>query len=729
MDCGKEFPLQKYSKKINIKVDFQVIYTKYINGGMNMKKIYLYLDESGNFEADASMRDNPSLVGGYLTYDKALTIEEARKICEGRQIHCCEMTSLEFASMALSILTNMKSQGCSFVVFENKERLEIVDGDTTYLNIISEGVVQLMQLLKSRFGSIEFNLIIAQRVAVNRPDYKYRPEGYYISWAEYTKRLQEKIIIGASKTTSEFNIKNWNVEFCDARTDYRLMLSDVVCHSRFRINKKFNDIQKEKLSLIFKEDFIFSVYPSELETTIRKSLVKGNIGEAIFELLVTDNKSIDTKYLNEIQKALHSVNESSRDIQYKMLFSRIINLLHAGNELVLVQSIVDRFRKYFLKEARYKDLIPASFKMDIGLLSLTIATHEGAIMKANNEIEFCMKMLPFLVRRWESVDYYFIFKIRYAVHLINSYDMKRCISEMNQLESVINNTFELFPLADGFGDLCKDIKSDVKGKVFGNRLQARLNLMKTDSTQYELAVIDSDSAMKEFSRFSDLKRQYQYRSRIEYEAGGYKSALKWLNKSIISNDSSDNLEIIISNTISGDKMEAAFTLMHFANIMLLSKEANDNQVFTKIHTAWKRNNVDEYLKRTFSEIHPYEIIYWKIGKLDYMTGNHSAGEEKINIALKLCNKSKDNLTLKAISLGILADKVFLLSSINSNRQSNLVATISTLCSEYESFMRLELPESMQDHFSIWEKQINQLRNRKIQTDYKSLKHLSELVCY
>jgi len=340
-----------------------------------------------------------------------------------------------------------------------------------------------------------------------------------------------------------------------------------------------------------------------------------------------------------------------------------------------------------------------------------------------------MELLPSLVRRWESVDYYFIFKIRYAVHLINSYDIRKCIDEMNQLEGAIDNTFALFPLADGFGDLCKDIKSDVKGKVFGNRLQARINLIKTDPAQYELAIIDSESAIREFSRMSDLKRQYQYRTRIEYEAGYYKAAMEWLKKSIVTNDSSDDLKIVLSSAISGDKMEAAFTLMHLCNIMLLSKEANDNEFFTKIYSAWKHNNIDEYLKNSFVEAHPYEIIYWKIGKLDYITGSHTAGEEKINIALKICNKSKDNQSLKAIGLGILADKACLLSSGDSNKQSIFVATVSALCSEYESFMQMEIPDAMKEHFSIWEKQIAQYKYRKVQLDCKSLKHLSERVCY
>lgn len=402
-----------------------------------------------------------------------------------------------------------------------------------------------------------------------------------------------------------------------------------------------------------------------------------------------------------------------------------MNLLHAGNGFVHLQTIVDKIRKYYINNPIFKDLIPVSFKMDISLLVLTIATHEGSIKKANTEIEYCMKLLPILVRRWESVDYYFIFKIRYAVHLINSYDLKRCIEEMNQLESVIDNTFTLFPLSDGLGDLCKDIKSDVKGKLLGNRLQARINLMKSDSTQYELAVLDSDSAIKEFSRISDLKRQYQYRSKIEYESGNYKAAFEWLSKSIASNESSDDFKIVLSKLFNGNKIEVAFTLMHLANIMLLSKEANDNELFTKIYSAWKHNNIDLYLKNSYIEIHPYEIIYWKVGNLAYMIGNQTSGEERLNIALRICNESKENLSLKAISLGILVDKVYLLSSIDSYKQSSLEANVVKLCCEYESFMKMDLPNTMKEHFMKWEDQIIQLKRKGTKKDYKGLKRLSE----
>lgn len=694
-----------------------------------MKKIYLYLDESGNFASDSSMRDNPSLVGGYLKYDTPMDTEDAKEICHGHPIHSCEMPRGEFACLAISILQDMQMRGCCLVVFENKERLEIVDGDTTYLNIISEGVVQLMHLMKSRFGSVEFNLIIAQRVAVNRPEYKYRSNGYYISWDEYKKRIQEKIIIGASKTTTNFNIKNWNIEFSDGNTDFRLMLADVVCHSRFRQNKKFDQGQREILMDLYDVDFIFSVFPAELDTAIRRSLVKGNIADAIFEFLVADNKLVSPKYLREIGNSLELINEASRDMHYKMLFSRIINLLNTENEIQLVQLIIIKIRKYLIPHPMFKNLIPISFKMDISLLSLTVATHEGDIEKANTEVEYCLTLLPSLTRRWESLDYYFIFKIRYAVHLINMYDIQKCIDEMNELESVIDNTFMLFPLADGLSELCRDIKSDIKGKMYGNRLQARLNLMKSDTTQYEFAIADSDRAIKEFSRIYDLRRQYQYRCRIEYEAGNCQSAFDWLKKSIFINEPCDDINLLIAISIGGDKLQAAFTLMHLFSIMLLAYEQKENIIFESIWSACMHNKIDKYIENTCTMTHPYEILYWKLGKLAYLKGSNTAGEGKMNRALKICDVSKDNQSLKAIGLGILADKTYILSSDFSKNKKNYDSALSSLCSEYEAFMKMELPESMKEHFSKWREHIIRLKNSKTPQNHSILKKLSNQVYF
>ena len=116
-----------------------------------MKQVYLYLDESGNFEADGNFRDNPSLAGGVLAYGQPITMEDANRICGGQEIHCCEMPANQFVATAFPILIQLKSLGCDMVIFENRERLEVVDGDTTYLNIISEGVIQLLQYVMSKY--------------------------------------------------------------------------------------------------------------------------------------------------------------------------------------------------------------------------------------------------------------------------------------------------------------------------------------------------------------------------------------------------------------------------------------------------------------------------------------------------------------------------------------------------------------------------------------------------
>ena len=223
-----------------------------------MKQIYLYLDESGDFESDGSLKDNPSIVGGILAYDREINKECAAKICGNKEIHCCKLPKNEFTSTAMPILRELKTIGCDLVIFENKERLEVVDGDTTYLNIISEGVIQLLQLLTSRFGEIKLNVVVAVRVAVKRDDYK---NGFIIDKTEYIKRLEEKIIIGISrKSISSIRKENWEIDLKSAKKDYRLMLADVVCHTWFRKNRKFTLDQQNELVDLFNTDMIFSVF-------------------------------------------------------------------------------------------------------------------------------------------------------------------------------------------------------------------------------------------------------------------------------------------------------------------------------------------------------------------------------------------------------------------------------------------------------------------------------------
>lgn len=405
-----------------------------------------------------------------------------------------------------------------------------------------------------------------------------------------------------------------------------------------------------------------------------------------------------------------------------------MNLIYIGNELKITESIIEKIKNQIIDNPGFDNHIPMSFKIDISLLSLTIATHKGAINRANTEIEYCIKLLPDMMRRWESLDYYFIFKIRQGVHLINSYNMIRCIDEMNSLEKVIDNTFGLFHLAEGFECIGEEIKSDLKGKIYGNRLQARLGLMKNNLEHYQLAIEDSEKAILQFSRVSDLKRQYQYRSRIEYEAGNCTSAFEWLLKSLSKDNTNEDIEALLFSEIRNNNSEVAFTLMHFVNIQLLSFETRETEIYDKLEKIWKKLDLDNYIKNKNNDLHPYEIIFWKLSKLDYLRERENAGEEKIEKALLICNKNKENQALKAIGLGIIAEKLFL-SVIKNEPPKIISAKISLLKYSYEEFLKMDLPLSMKSYFIEWGKEIGNLNINNINNYTNDLKKLSQRIYY
>ena len=127
--------------------------------------------------------------------------------------------------------------------------------------------------------------------------------------------------------------------------------------------------------------------------------------------------------------------------------------------------------------------------------------------------------------------------------------------------------------------------------------------------------------------------------------------------------------------------------------------------------------------------HPYEIILWKLGKLDVLIGNGSAGLKKLDIAYDICRQSIQNQTLRAIGLGILADRVCLLSLDSQKNRKELNLAVNKLYNDYTSFMNLDLPDTMREHFSKWKKQIYLCKNSHRQGLHNNLKSLVDKIYY
>ena len=178
-----------------------------------MKNLELYIDESGDFDDGRAGRDSsaePSLVGGLLCDPVYMTKERLRQTFQG-PVHACS----KYKKSYLDLLQQVRSAGCVFVVFENTEKIRIVNSTYTYINIISEGLVHLFRDLALEYSEgVNVKVVIAQR---------------QMPLSEYGNRMAEKVILALGR--NEIKGVSYELVISDARTDRRLFFADIICNT------------------------------------------------------------------------------------------------------------------------------------------------------------------------------------------------------------------------------------------------------------------------------------------------------------------------------------------------------------------------------------------------------------------------------------------------------------------------------------------------------------------
>lgn len=670
-----------------------------------MSKFELWLDESGDFERDSLGKDSPSLVGGVLVPQNTLDERKAQRILDGKPIHSTEIRGSEYGEKALPVLQKIVDSGGSLVIFENKERLEIVDGDTTYLNILAEGVMQLFQQLMTEYQDVHIDIYAANRRSMAKDS-----RDFLITDREYTKRLEEKISLITARKSLKKEHFSWTFRRGSANRDFRLMLGDVVCHSWFRkASRKFNSKQKSQLAQLYQPKYIFSVIEHSTLSSIKDAIIEGDLGKALFEIITSDEYiRFKDRFFDTIFNHLKSYNYETRKIQLLDITNKVKTLISIDRDLSRSKRILMRIEEDVLPEMRIRNIGVDTFAFDIYFLMLTVATHQGDIIGAGEIIDKCQKALLEIDEMWNRVSYYFDYSIRKGIHLMNIYDYQGVISAMNRLENLLDETLGLFELADGLNEICDSVQSNAKGKVMGTRLQAYTFLGRTDPKNLEKARADSDLAIKEFTADSDKKRQYQYRCQIENEAENYKEALLWLGKSfdILGNtaDMDKFLNDLAASIYDSNTSDFSFGAMHFTNIMAETALHGKNDLASSLYNAWTKAQLEKHpILLTEAKQHPFQIIYRNLGRTLTHLGSEKAALEKYDKAFEICLENRHNLTLYSIGLGILAEKVAMLYRFGNSKEAN--RQMQSLKRTYARFMEERLPSEMKEYFRYWE-QVN-----------------------
>ncbi len=686
-----------------------------------MRTFELYLDESGGFVKEKNQK-SPSLIGGLLIRNGNLMMEDANRIRniassqvdgEYKHINDIVQNNPENAGrVAIEIMRAIKELPAQFVIFQNEELLDFEDDEKLYLHIMVEGIMNLLEKLSlEKPDEISINITAAVRRDLKSDDVKA-----VTNIEKYTKLIKERILMRLTEKDL-FISKNCHVTFklSSARTNAKLSLADVVCNSMLtKDSNKFTSEEKEELKKMFSESkYVFSVERPNIQKKLSNYLVQNNIADAFFLL----NEIGEEKKQEELESLLiNHINNMpivNMRIQFSLLSLKIRSLIDVQRELDLCRNFLLKMQDRILIKINGNDFVIKKLKLDVALYLLTIYTHEANYQRALDQIEVCKTELKKISGSWEFLDYYYILVIREAITYSSCFQENKAIEILSEAITSLEIVMNSFKGIKEFGTM----QSDNLAKALGTRLQSYINLIYPEldadlkKEYYEKAVKDSDMAIAQFASLSDKKRQYQYRSTLEASVGHIDNALNFLGKAVDTNGQDFNK--IISNIAKIGDFSKHFLINAYFIIINNAISAKQNKIATEMYDAFINNQelYNLYMLGTYNdedtynqekintEIHPFEVLYFQIGKY-LINKDKKLAEEYLNYALNICYKMNDT-GVQIFTLSILADLVKA-SENKEEAKKTLIKRYETLVDENANTPIEEYLNSFLDDFSSLE---------------------------
>ena len=686
-----------------------------------MRSFELYLDESGKF-ADENKAISPSLIGGILVKKDDLSIDKAKNIMEEavknvheKYVHINDLTKINpklSAKVAVDIMKNIRNIPAHVVVFSNKELLDFKDDKLLYLNIMAEGIVNLLEKLSmEKADPIELNVIAAVR-----RDLKIDDDKTVIEIEEYSSRIKERIYMKMAEKNL-FLSKNCKLNFklSSARKNPKLMIADVVCNSKLTINsKKFNDEQREILNNIYDSSkYIFSVFKTDIQKKLSEYLIQNNVVDAMFLL----NEENDEKQSKELALLIiNNINTmpiSNLRIQLELLALKIRSIIDVQRNLILCEKFLVKLQNEIIGKIKVKDFIINKLKIDISLYLLTIYTHQGDNENSKKQIEISKKGLREINGSWDFLDYYYILKIREAVFYNTCFNNTKAIDVLTE---VIDKFIKLLKIMNEVKEF-SNIKSDMVAKAVGTRLQSYTNLITPNTPEnlkqeyYEKAVQDSNFAINQFISEMDKRRQYQYRAMLEISMDNFDNAVKYLMKVVGLNEINFDKFLAYVNTITD--FSKNFIITNYFIIMQNALKNGNKSLGLKMYDSYKNNKeiYNEYSLITEENqivfennnkdiyMHPFEIIYWNLGKF-IEEANRDLANKYFDKALEICDKMNEQ-TIDVLAIAIEADKLIISKNIQNDKQ-NLLKRYSNIVNNEKYSEINEFLNKFKEEFEIIE---------------------------
>lgn len=610
----------------------------------------LYLDESGSFNdeyVDQSKPTETSLVGGLLVPAGMMTDQYSLSLLPA-PVHCRDGYKKEY----LDVLETLKKKKARYVIFENKERLKVINGDITYLNIISEGLVKLFRDLSSEnHNNVSVKVVIATRKAMNAAS-------GIINYKQYTDRLKEKILLAMGR--NHVVGCTYAVEFKDARYYKQLDFADIICNTWLtkKRNRKFTAEEQDRIVKIYGDQLVYPVFEDAITSYVNQLILEGHYGEAIYQICSLQKLIGFTPLRNKLIKVLSSSADYEQELWFKHI-SLLIDMHCRMKQYMEGISLAENYIKYFLEPMKELEGIRGLdfWRFDTEYYLLTMYDHIGNPVKCQQYHNSCTENIACVNRSWEHIDYYFGFCIRELNVMMGRFQFGEVLEKSRELVNVFTEAKDLFGVIKTYNRTEQPVRSELLGKVYGVQVEVMINLLNQKPELFDEAIAASDQAIQEFTEQRDLSRQYQWRCLLLVCAGKPAEALEWLLKAQELEEGVDPIESFIHETYLMKQGTYDFLLWHYSNIMVLFKEQGDPRGDQMAKALMTHPQCLEDVANEEKKNHPWQLVLWNCGKYARMAGNLSVYKQMHRKAMEIACSNHDNVTMMTFAISISADRL------------------------------------------------------------------------
>lgn len=686
-----------------------------------MKNYTLLLDESGEFKEGEKIA---SFVAGILLEKDMeadqLTAEWAKDYFSRVKHSCAKYRSINInpfhgmeerspyvGAFMADLLCNLAADGAIIVSFKNEKGRMIVDGDTTYLNVLAEGVVTLIrELLKQTSGEISLHVFYARRINVEELERSNKKNYIPIEESEYDKRIQERLelLIAKLSTVEQTRIgKRVTLSRDIATQNHLLMLADAVCSVLYNHMSRLKSEQKMRIRAL--PYLSFPVLEKETWETIQDCILQNHYAEAIFLWYGGYRKDLhryEAEFHRQLVQHFSGADAAEQEIDTAILSQYLQQLVRRGN-YALARQYIRGMETDFFPLMRGNSIALERLYFDVHFHGLTIATHEGRSKEESEEIETCREGLRLLPSTYETLDYYLKYKLREVEHWKNSYDFRQAASDLEKLVNILTGMMNLTQAIDDLDGFAEGMTSDTLGRVYGSLTMTRCFLGLAAPEQFAEARAAFEKSVRQFSREVDRQRAYQNRAAVEYWSGQYGEAMAFLALAFKGEKTSNSREVLDAILQEGNLVTRKFGLMHYTSIMARAMLAG-HPIGDRLMEAWQET-FPVYEEENAS--HPAYLILWRVASCFALQDKKMHAKEYYERAIDAAMSQKASFPNLAAGLVMQLDRIALCPG------GSVQEHIDRLKKDFEDFTEAEIPVAMRDWFTPWQELLDRLDGKTV----------------